>query len=172
MLSPNRIHCLGQVEAMLTAQAVALNAVFVNLAHRAHLSQTLEQEQHYLKLAFKAQSQCRMTLESIAVLKNPPVFARQANIARQQVVNNGTITPPTRTREIQDAPKELLEGDGERLDGREACQTGEGDPRRGTVGAINRPRTAEGKARASQNAYRGGHRQAQRQFARLLARLA
>jgi hypothetical protein len=34
------------------------------------------------------------------------------------------------------------------------------------------PRTADGRARASQNAYRGGHRQAQRQFARLLARLA
>lgn len=34
------------------------------------------------------------------------------------------------------------------------------------------PRTTEGKARASQNAYRGGHRQVQRQFAKLLARLA
>jgi len=30
------------------------------------------------------------------------------------------------------------------------------------------PRTAEGKARASRNAYRGGHRQIQRQSARLL----
>lgn len=59
---------LGQVEAMLTAQTVALNAIFVDLARRAHQSKTLEYQGHYLKLAFKAQSQCRMTAESIAVL--------------------------------------------------------------------------------------------------------
>jgi hypothetical protein len=29
----------------------------------------------------KAQGQCRATCETLAVLKNPPVFARQANIA-------------------------------------------------------------------------------------------
>jgi hypothetical protein len=34
------------------------------------------------------------------------------------------------------------------------------------------PRTAEGKARVSRNAYRGGHRQIQRQLARLLTSLA
>ena len=41
-------------------------------------------------VAFKAQSQCRATLEALAAIKNPPVvFARQANIAQgPQQVNN------------------------------------------------------------------------------------
>jgi len=113
--------------------------VFANLAYQATQAKDPDFFDRYLRLAFKAQSQCRATCETLALLKNPPVFSRQANIDGQQVVNNGTITPPTRTREIQDAPKELLVGDGERLDGREACQTVEGDSRLAAVGAINRP---------------------------------
>jgi hypothetical protein len=41
-----------------------------------------------MRMALKAQSQCRQTLETLATIKNPPVvFARQANIAQgpQQV---------------------------------------------------------------------------------------
>ena len=35
----------------------------------------------YLRLALKAQSQCRATLETLAAIKNPPViFAKQANV--------------------------------------------------------------------------------------------
>ena len=35
-----------------------------------------------MKLALKAQNQCRMTLETLAAIKNPPViYARQANFA-------------------------------------------------------------------------------------------
>jgi hypothetical protein len=72
---------LSHVDAMLTAQAVTLNAMFVDLARRAHLSKRLDYEDHYLKLAFRAQSQCRTTAEALAELKNPPLFTRQANIA-------------------------------------------------------------------------------------------
>jgi hypothetical protein len=45
----------------------------------------------YLRLALKAQSQCRATLETLATIKNPPiVYARQANIANgPQQINNG-----------------------------------------------------------------------------------
>jgi hypothetical protein len=36
----------------------------------------------YMRLALRAQSQCRATLETLAAIKNPPVaFANQANIA-------------------------------------------------------------------------------------------
>jgi hypothetical protein len=36
-----------------------------------------------MRLALKAQSQCRATLETLAQIKNPPVvLARQANIAQ------------------------------------------------------------------------------------------
>src|SRR5690606_26950893 len=46
----------------------------------------------YMRLALKAQSQCRTTLETLAAIKNPPVvFAKQANIAHgPQQVNNGS----------------------------------------------------------------------------------
>ena len=66
----------------------------------------------------------------------------------------------------------LLEAHGERLDGGEAGQTGEGHPALAAVGVFDRAADAEGKARASRNAYRGGHRQSQRETARLLAQLA
>jgi len=94
---------LSRVEAMLTAQAVTLNAMFVDLARRAHLSKTIDYEEHYLKLAFRAQAQCRTTAESLAEFKNPPVFTHQANIAGQQVVNNGTMVAASRTRSALDA---------------------------------------------------------------------
>jgi hypothetical protein len=45
----------------------------------------------YLRLALKAQAQCRATLETLAEVKNPkpPTFVRQQNVAYQQQVNNG-----------------------------------------------------------------------------------
>ena len=47
-----------------------------------------------MRIALKAQSQCRATVETLATIKNPAVvFARQANIAQgpQQVNNNGMM---------------------------------------------------------------------------------
>ena len=50
----------------------------------------------YVRLALKAQAQCRATLETLATIKNPPVvYARQANIAAgRQQVNNGPGSRP------------------------------------------------------------------------------
>jgi hypothetical protein len=129
---------LGHLEGLLTAQAVALNAMFVNLARRADITRRLDHEGHYMKLAFKAQSQCRATVETIAEMKTPAIFTRQANIASQQLVNNGTLVTASRAREIGNAPNGLLEAHGERLDGREAVQTGAGHPALEAVGALER----------------------------------
>jgi hypothetical protein len=92
----------------------------------------------------KGQSQCRATLETLAVLKNPPVYTRQANIAGQQVVNNGTISQPSRTRETESRPKELLEAHGERLDAGKASQAGEGDQEMAAVGVLDRTEDRRG----------------------------
>ena len=81
-----------RTEAMLFAQAHALQAIFTNLARRATTQDYLKNWEAYLRMALKAQNQCRMTLETLATLKNPPVvFAKQANINHggQQQVNNG-----------------------------------------------------------------------------------
>ncbi|MFO1266895.1 MAG: hypothetical protein U1F67_09045 [Rubrivivax sp.] len=85
---------MRQAEAMLYGQAHALQTIFVSLARRAALNigEHMGATETYLRLALKAQGQCRATLETLAAIKNPPVlFARQANIAHgPQQVNNGT----------------------------------------------------------------------------------
>jgi len=84
---------MGSVEAMLYGQAMTLQTMFTNLARRAVTQEYLKQYQTYTMLAFKAQAQCRATLEALAEIKNPrPVsFVKQANISNgPQQVNNGT----------------------------------------------------------------------------------
>lgn len=84
---------LSSAETMLAAQAAALNAIFGELARRASLNmgEHLNATEAYMRMALKAQGQCRATLETLAAIKNPPVvFARQANISHgPQQVNNG-----------------------------------------------------------------------------------
>ena len=88
--------CAGDMkraEAMLYGQAHALQSIFMSLARRATTQEYMKNWEAYLRMALKAQNQCRMTLETLATIKNPPVvFARQANINNggQQQVNNGT----------------------------------------------------------------------------------
>jgi len=110
---------LARVEAMLGGQAAALNTMFADLARRGALNmgEYIGAAETYLKLALKAQSQCRATLETLAAIKNPPViFAKQANIAHgPQQVNNGTA-PVACAEQIKKPRTELLEHDhGERV---------------------------------------------------------
>lgn len=104
---------LSSAERMLSSQAVALNAIFGEMARRAALSMNehLTATETYLRLALKAQGQCRSTLEALAAIKNPPtVFARQANFAHgPQQVNNHAGRPGPRTPEKQVEPNELFE---------------------------------------------------------------
>lgn len=73
---------LAGPEAMLTAQAVTLNAMFTQLANQSSKMTLVDQIDRFTRLALKAQGQCRATLETLAAIKNPPtVFAKQANIA-------------------------------------------------------------------------------------------
>ena len=90
---------MSRVEAMLIAQAHAMQAIFVNLAGRGARVEWPEHRESLLRMAFRAQNQCRMTLETLATVKNPPVvFARQANIANgPQQINNGVV-PTVQTR--------------------------------------------------------------------------
>jgi hypothetical protein len=107
-------------EAMLLCQAHTLDALFNSLIMKG-LDQT--HTPHYevfMKLAFKAQSQCRSTLQSLSDIKNPSVvYAKQANITNgNQQINNGVPAP--RTQENKNYSNELLEHThGERLDIRE-----------------------------------------------------
>jgi hypothetical protein len=78
-------------EAMLLMQAHTLNELFNNLAVRAYSQEGLAQFETFLRIALKAQNQCRSTLETLAAIKNPPViYTKQANISTgHQQINNG-----------------------------------------------------------------------------------
>lgn len=84
---------MSAVEAMLFAQATALQAIFVDLAIRAQQQERLPVMQAQLTMALAAQAQCRATLEALAEVKNPQhqTFVRQQNVAQQQVVSNAGI---------------------------------------------------------------------------------
>lgn len=137
---------LGRSEAMLVAQAHTLDVLFNKLAQRAYLNmgEYMGAVDTYLKLALRAQSQCRATWETISTIKNPPVakVVKQANIAHgPQQVNN---TPPakaepSRVGENQNSQNQLLEKtDGNRLDTGTTCAAIEADKGMETLGEINR----------------------------------
>jgi hypothetical protein len=134
---------LNRAEALLTAQAHTLDAIFNFLARKAMHADYLNQYETYLRLGLKAQSQCRATLETLAALKNPkPVaFVQQANIAHgpQQVNNDATRpTQAPRARETEKQPNKLLETrNDERLDTGAQGATGFSNPALETVGAIH-----------------------------------
>lgn len=135
---------LKRAEAMLTAQAHTLDAIFNSLARRAINAEFMDHLDRYLKLALRAQAQCRATWETLATIKNPPVmgYVRQANIAHgPQQVNNASAAPDgaLRTGENPNPKNRLLEeNDGERLDSGAACAPGRADPEMASVGAVDR----------------------------------
>ena len=75
----------------------------------------LEAADKYMKLALKAQSQCRTTVEAIGELKNPQPFSfvQRTNIGNAVQVNNGTFcdrTPATRTGKNEKRAKRTIRG--------------------------------------------------------------
>lgn len=103
---------LADVEAILYSQAYALNVMFTALMTRANRQEYMPPTQALMSLAFKAQNQCRATLQALVQLKQPSntTFVKQANIAQgHQQVNNlaeKNITPQN----------ELLKGNYAELD--------------------------------------------------------
>ena len=148
---------LSEVEATLTAQAATLDAVFNEMARRAacNMGQHLNATETYLRMALKAQAQCRATLETLAEVRHPKgtTFVRQQNVAYQQQVNNGgAMLAGSGSEELPRAhgnltkqSNELLEdNDGERVDTSAA----------GATGKVNRKLAAVVKSDGSENSGR------------------
>ncbi len=101
---------LARVEAMLIGQADSLQALFVALVERSLRQEYVAYVEPYMRLALKAQSQCRATLQTLAEIRSPPViYARQANVTSgpQQINNNLDLA---RAREGKIPPNQLSRG--------------------------------------------------------------
>lgn len=153
---------LRRAESMLYAQAQALQSMFMSFSRRALKQEYQKNLEGFFRMALKAQNQCRMTLETLANIKNPPVvIARQANINNggQQQINNGTAQRPggiaeqyaqarpgAHAAKPQPDQTELLEvSDGQRLDTRAPGAASRTDPQLATVGEVHRPAKRRGQ---------------------------
>lgn len=133
-------------ETMLVAQAHALDVIFHEMARRAalNMNEHLEATDKFLRVALRAQAQCRATWETLAAIKNPPqlAFVKQANIAHgPQQVNNGGDSPAARARESAIEPNELSRighEEGQRLDLGTTGKAGAAHPAMEAVGAVHR----------------------------------
>ena len=76
------------VGPILANQAIALQSLFARLTERGLSQNSMSNIEAFMKLALRAQSQCRATLETLSSLnKAPTVFAQQANVATNQQIN-------------------------------------------------------------------------------------
>lgn len=140
----NEMH---DMENILVAQAIALNCVFTQMAGRAsaNMNTNLEKTEAFMRMALRAQANCRATIETLAEVKNPRTtnFVRQQNNAHQQQVNNGVSMTESAARapasKKTNVRNELLEvQDGERLDTRAESTTGGADQNVATVEQVHR----------------------------------
>lgn len=141
----------AHVTGLLMAQALALNSIFTKLAIKA-----AELEKHgqphqveqYLRVALKAQSQGRATLETLMAIGHPSVvFAQQANVAfGPQQVNNGTAPTNPTQRSGEDFPVHELNGDSnvEQMDTRAASKAVRGNSTVVSMAALDRPAKRSG----------------------------
>ena len=141
---------MGRFERVLTHQFLTLDALFNNLAQRSGRQESFKGIEVLMRLALKAQAQARATAETLALIKNPMPYIKQANIAHgPQQVNNGSFQNSTRTRagarKTETAPNELLEHQhGNTLDIGATATAGRADPAMATVEAKHRPTNTRG----------------------------
>jgi hypothetical protein len=93
---------LSRPENILLCQAHTLDFLFSELAQKAHCQQHMPNYEAFMRMALRAQNQCRCTLETLSNIKNPPVvFAKQANISNghQQINMNIGVSAQSLARE-------------------------------------------------------------------------
>lgn len=78
---------LTDMKELLVSQAISLNAVFIELSRRSalNLGQHLDAVERYMRLALKAQSQSRATIEALDRLTN----GREQTVRHVHVDNRG-----------------------------------------------------------------------------------
>ena len=137
---------LTEQEAVLTAQAATMDVIFTRLigCATANLHENLGTFETFMRLALKAQAQCRHTIETLAAMKHPtPVaFVKQANIGALQVHHGASCA-----QEFQNAPTKLLEAEDAWLDTGAAREAAASHPALETVDAVHGTSHARGKGK-------------------------
>lgn len=150
---------MTHAEAMLSAQATALQTLFTRLAERAMEQSHMPNLEAFMRLALRAQSQCRATLETLATVKNPPViYAKQVNqTTGPQQINNGA-TALARKREIETEQSKLSGGSHELLaDTRASGTTGGIDTTLEAVGTLDGAEVGRGQGDRGTQRRQGRH---------------
>lgn len=122
---------MTRAENMLISQAHTLDGLFAKLTSKAMHAEHLDIFEGYMRLALKAQSQTRATLQILFELKAPRhiAFVQQANIGNQVQVNNHVAKFDARAKKNQKPPNELLEAINEKhLDTRTASTPSRANP--------------------------------------------
>jgi hypothetical protein len=125
-----RCNDLSHVEDMLMQQAHSLHAVYGRLLDAGLGCKTAPTIELLLRIALKAQAQCRATLQTLAAIKNPPaVYAQQANVTTgPQQINNKLVVAPASGEESHELPE----------NGGPSAPAGGADPPMAAVGALDR----------------------------------
>ncbi len=133
---------LGDVEAMLFAQAHVLQLIFLKCTHHMNRAEYLNQMQAHGQLALKAQNQCRATLTTLVDIKNPARAVFIKNTATNQQVNLGAVPQ----KNSADSANKLLEAKAhERLDTRAPSEAVPVDPPLEAVAAFDGTKNSGGQ---------------------------
>jgi hypothetical protein len=148
---------LSDLEKMLTEQAVTLNVIFHTLAHRASRAERFPQLEIEMRMALKAQNQCRTTIDTLAQIKNPrhTIITKQANLSTGPQQVNNTLNQITNqeskiSENSETEQNELLAHEEEApfMDTRATRQAIGNDPAMETLGAVNRASNQPGKSQS------------------------
>jgi len=87
---------MAGAKATLVGQAIALNAIFAEMARRggAMLGRPGNAAERYLKLAMKAQAQCRATLQSLNDIAEGQAEEKEEEAPRYTRIERVIVYPP------------------------------------------------------------------------------
>ncbi|BCA93915.1 hypothetical protein TUM19329_02760 [Legionella antarctica] len=134
---------LKEVEQMLMTQAKTLDYIFYDALKQLADVNMINQIEVFSNIAFRAQSQCRKTLATLAELKHPrrATFVKQQNNAINQQVNNGIESESGNFKKNKKFANELIsEVTNEKVDIGGAISAGTIDSSSETVDVLNRPK--------------------------------
>ena len=129
----------SQIGAMLINQATALQSLFARLTEKALSTERISNCEAFMRMALRAQSQCRSTLETLSSIKTPSiVYAEQANVTTGPQQVNNHVSNSSHVREIKNGQTKLS-GESNELqpDSRASSYEGQVDTTLETLGEID-----------------------------------